>query len=120
VTQTTKISPPRRWLWRSILVLQLLGRFVVELLIANIEQARLVLGYPLRVRPRWIEFRTRLRSETSRTLLGSLISLTPGTLTCDLRGEILSVHALNATSDKEVVGRIRDRFESLLVRLEET
>ena len=109
----------RRWLRRAILGLQLLVRFAVELLLANLQQAALVLGWPLRVRPRWIRFETRLRSETARTLLGVLISLTPGTLTCDLRGEILLIHALNATSDEAAVVRIRQRFESLLLRMEE-
>ena len=112
-------SGPMRWLRRVPLALQLLGRFIVELVIANLEQARLVLGFPLRLQPRWIEYRTCLHSETTRTLLGSLISLTPGTLTCDLEGEILRIHALNATSDEEAVGRIREKFESVLVRLED-
>jgi len=119
MTRSGGRSGPTRWLRRAPLALQLLSRFVVELVIANLEQARLVLSHPLRVQPRWIEYRTCLRSETARTLLGSLISLTPGTLTCDLEGEILQIHALNATSDEEAVGRIRERFEALLVRLEE-
>ena len=112
-------SWPRRWAKRFVLAVQLLWRFSVELVIANLEQARLVLGVPLRVQPRWIEFRTCLRSHTLRTLLGSLISLTPGTLTCDLDGDILRIHALNATTDDEAAGRIRERFESLLVRWED-
>ncbi|MGB5161178.1 MAG: Na+/H+ antiporter subunit E [Thermoanaerobaculia bacterium] len=109
-----------RWFRRASLGLQLLGRFVVELLLANLQQAGLVLRWPLRVRPRWIRFETRLRSETARTLLGALISLTPGTLTCDLQGPTLLIHALNATSDEAVRARIRQRFESLLVQMEET
>lgn len=108
-----------RWARRAILGLRLLARFIVELLVANLEQARLVLGRPLRVRPRWIRFETCLRTQAARTLLGALISLTPGTLTCDLRGETLLIHALNANSDAEVTTRIRRSFESLLVRMEE-
>lgn len=114
----TGTSPALRWLRRARLFLQLLGRFAVELLVANLQQTRLVLAYPLRVRPRWIGFRTRLRSARSRTVLGALISLTPGTLTCDLEGDVLTIHALNASSDEEAVGRVRDRFESLLLELE--
>jgi multisubunit Na+/H+ antiporter MnhE subunit len=110
---------PLRWAKRLLLALRLLGRFAVELMIANLEQARLVLGVPLLVRPRWIEYHTCLQSHTLRTLLGSLISLTPGTLTCDLEGDILLIHALNATTDDEAAGRIRRRFESLLVRWED-
>jgi multisubunit Na+/H+ antiporter MnhE subunit len=111
-------SLPSRWLRRALLGIQLLGRFCLELLAANLEQARLVLGRPLEVRPRWVRFETRLRSDTARTVLGALISLTPGTLTCDLEGETLLIHALNATSDEDAVARIRRHFESLLARME--
>ena len=114
-----KSSFPGRWLRRSALALRLLGWFALELLIANLEQARLVLRRPLAVRPRWVRYETRLRSRTSRTVLGALISLTPGTLTCDLRDRTLLIHALDATSDDEAVARIRGRFETLLARMEE-
>lgn len=107
-----------RWTLRTALALQLLGRFSIELVIANLEQARLVLGRPRDVRPRWVRFETRLQSATSRTVLGALISLTPGTLTCDLEDTTMLIHALDATTDDEAVGRIRDRFESLLERME--
>lgn len=115
---TPRRSLPVRWLQRALLGFQLLGRFCLELLVANLEQARLVLGRPLEVQPRWVFFETRLRSGTARTVLGTLISLTPGTLTCDLQGKILLIHALNATSDEAAVARIRHRFESLLGRME--
>ena len=84
-----------------------------------LQQARLVLSWPLEVRPRWIHCPTRLQSPTARTVLGALISLTPGTLTCDLRQSTLLIHALNAESDRAVTMRIRERFESLLLRMEE-
>ncbi len=74
---------------------------------------------PLELQPRWITFETRLRSGTGRTLLGALISLTPGTLTCDLQGETLLIHVLNETSESATVSRIRQQFESLLIRMEE-
>lgn len=108
-----------RWMTRVVLGVQLLGRFVVELVIANLQQARLVLSWPIRVEPRWVRFETCLQSETARTLLGALISLTPGTLTCDLQEQVLWIHALNAKSDEVALTRIRERFETLLVRMEE-
>ena len=119
-TGRSRLPLPRRWLRRTALVLQLFGRFGFDLILANLEQARLVLGRPSEVRPRWVRFETHLRSGTARTVLGALISLTPGTLTCDLEGETLLIHALDATSDEEVVDRVRRRFESLLTRLEST
>ena len=118
MSRRRRSASPKRWLERGILSLQLLGRFLVELVIANLQQARLVLGFPLRVRPRWIRYETRLQSPAARTLLGALISLTPGTLTCDLQDQTLLIHALNASSDEEATWRIRQRFESVLERME--
>lgn len=109
----------RRWLWKSLLGIRLAARFSIELLLANLQQVRLVLSWRLEVHPRWIRYQTRLRSPTARTLLGALISLTPGTLTCDLRQSTLLIHALNAESEEVVTARIQERFESLLLRMEE-
>ena len=115
---TSRSSLVNRWIERTALGVKLLGLFGLELLVANLEQARLVLGRPSEIRPRWVRFETRLQTASARTVLGTLISLTPGTLTCDLEGNTLLIHALNAKSDEEAVALIRQRFESLLARME--
>jgi multicomponent K+:H+ antiporter subunit E len=115
---TSGSSLLRRWIRRTALGLQLFGLFSRELLVANLDQARLVLGRPSEIRPRWVRFETHLQTASARTVLGALISLTPGTLTCDLEGKTLLIHALNASSDEEAVASIRRRFESLLARME--
>ncbi len=120
MSEARRTSPLSRWVARLGICARLLMRFVVELVIANLEQARLVLSIPLRVEPRWIRYQTRLQGHLTRTLLGALISLTPGTLTCDLDGDVLLVHALSARSDAEATDRIREKFESLLLRWEAT
>ena len=100
------------------MMLRLLGRFISEMALSNLAQARLVLSPRLRSNPQWIAFRTELRSPISRTVLGVMISMTPGTLTCDLRGRTIFIHVLNARRQEDHVRRIRDRFESLLLRME--
>ena len=84
------------------------------MLVSNLAQARLVLGWPLSVHPHWIDFRTRLRTPAARVLLGLLVSMTPGTLTCELEADVLRIHVLGVDSDTDVAQRIRERFESLL------
>ncbi len=108
----------RRWASGAWIGARLLGRFAAEMLVSNLAQARLVLSRPLRVHPHRVSFRTRLRTSPARILLGVLVSMTPGTLTCDLEGDALSVHVLGVDPDEDVVGRIRERFESLLWRME--
>ena len=120
------MNAPRRasFLWRSasraVLGFRLLGRFATEMLLSNLTQARLVLSRPLVVHPHRVTFQTRLRSRPARLLLGVLVSMTPGTLTCELEEDSLCVHVLGVDSDTDVVERIRERFESLLERMETT
>ena len=118
MTASRRASTLRRWAARALLGARLLGRFAVEMLVSNVAQARLVLSRPLQVSPHRVRFRTRLRTSPARILLGALVSMTPGTLTCDLEGDQLEIHVLGIDSDTDVVERIRERFESLLERME--
>jgi multicomponent Na+:H+ antiporter subunit E len=73
-------------------LLRYLGHFFRALVIANIDVARRVLAPSLPLRPAVVEVQTELRSALGRMLLANSITLTPGTLTIDVRGERLFVH----------------------------
>ena len=118
MTAARQKSSIRRWAARAAIGARLLGRFGTEMVISNLAQARLVLSRPLRIHPHWVDFRTRLRTPSARILLGALVSMTPGTLTCDLEGDVLLIHVLGVDSDTDVAQRIRQRFESLLEEME--
>ena len=117
---TASRRAPRIWRWAmgAWIGMRLLGRFAAEMVVSNVAQARLVLSHPLRVHPHRVTFRTRLRTSSARVLLGALVSMTPGTLTCDLEGDALSIHVLGVDPDTDVVERIQQRFESLLDQME--
>lgn len=102
----------------AALCARILLNFAVDLTSANFRQLRLVLRPGLRVRPRWVRFQTILERPGSQLLMGVLISLTPGTVTEELRGGQYVVHVLDADPDDDVVGAIRRRLESPLSRLE--
>ena len=112
-----RLSPARlargAGLWAQIIL-----HFAVDLAVANVRQLRLVLSPSLRVRPRWIHFATTLERPWSQLLMGVLISLTPGTVTEELRQGRYVVHVLDADADEDVVGAIRSRLEAPLSRLE--
>ena len=118
VTPARSASRIRRWAKRTVIGARLLGRFAVEMVVSNLAQARLVLSRPLRVRPHRVDFRTRLETPAARTMLGALVSMTPGTLTCGLEGDRLEIHVLGVDSDTGVVEHIRERFESLVEAME--
>ena len=82
------------------------------------EQARLVLSPRLAPRTAWLEYETELRSPALRALFAALVSLTPGTLTCDLARRTLSVHVLDTGDLEATRERIRRRLERPLLGME--
>ena len=65
-----------------------------EIVIANIQVARLVLHPRLPIDPVIVRFETRLGTDLGRTTFANSITLTPGTVTLDIEGSELVVHAL--------------------------
>lgn len=89
--------------------------FIVEVLKASIDVARLVLARRVEARPAVVAIRLQRPDDRLATLVGCLLTLTPGTLTLDYdpASGVLYVHALNANSAAEIeegVRRIEDRL----------
>ncbi len=94
-----------------------LAGFLFALVLANLDMARRVLSPRLPIDPEIVEVRTGLQSRLGRLMLANSITLTPGTLTVDVRGEVLEVHWIDASPgrDPETVTRaIAGDFEKLL------
>ena len=100
--------------------------FLIELILANLHQLRILLAPRVAVRPHWLRFRTTLETPAMRAILGTLIVMTPGTVAY---GEtetadgvwIIGVHALDAKGGADAqaaLDRIRERFESRLKQME--
>ena len=84
---------------------------------ANIAVARIVLFLPKRaLRPCWLTVPLDLTSPEAITVLAGTITLTPGTVSCDLSedGRALLVHCLHAPDPDAVLDEIKTRYESRL------
>lgn len=99
-------------------LVRLFLRFAFEVLVANLEQLKLVLAPRIDLRPTWLLYRTSLKSPRLQVLLGLMISLTPGTVTADLAKGELWIHVLHTKDPEAVSERIRSRFESLLLEVD--
>ena len=77
-------------------VVSYLGYFFVALLRANFDMARRVLSPSLPISPDIVEVETSLRSELGQLLLANSITLTPGTLSVDLKQDRILVHWIAA------------------------
>lgn len=89
--------------------------FIKALIQANIEVAKIVLTPKLPINPGIVKLKTTLKNDYDKLILANAITLTPGTITIDLRGEDIYIHVLNLkTTDKEALQKeIIDSFEIL-------
>jgi multicomponent Na+:H+ antiporter subunit E len=105
---------PNRGLRQVMLWIRLLGHLLVEIVIANISIANLVLRPTLRLQPQVFRIKTSLKSDVLKTLYCNSITLTPGTLTIDIQGDEILVHGLtDATRNDLESGALEVPFLAL-------
>ena len=68
---------------------------LTEIVRANLQVTRILLGKRAEIKPQLVTFQTPLHSRTARTLLANSITLTPGTITVFATGDELTVHCLD-------------------------
>lgn len=75
------------------------GFFLMELVKANISMAVIVLQPALPIDPAIVRVKTSLKNPTARLLLANSITLTPGTLSVEVKGDWLYIHWVVAKTD---------------------
>lgn len=106
--------PGRPWL-----MLQLLGHFAIDVVIANLQIARLVISVRQPVRSVEVWLPLQLREPLALGLLSLLISMTPGTLAAAFSDDrrSLRLHILDCEDPAAIVATIQDRYEQPLRRI---
>ena len=104
---------------RPLRALQLLARVVLDVVVANVAVARLVLGHMDNPKPAFVEVPLALTDRHAITLLATIVSMTPGTVSSALSPDArtLYVHALSVDDSGALVTSIKDRYESLLMEI---
>lgn len=95
-------------------LLNYLVYFFIALVRANLDMARRILSPSLPINPGIVEVQTTLESPLGRMLLANSITLTPGTLTVDLKEDRLLIHWINIPEGVDMrtaTCRIADGFE---------
>ena len=72
--------------------LMYLSVFILELVKANLNVMRLVFSPRIDIKPGIVEIKTELKSPIGRLALANSITLTPGTLVVDIKGDSLFIH----------------------------
>lgn len=87
-----------------------------DILVANLQVARLILGRPAKLRPAFIQLPLELDEDFAITLLASTISLTPGTVSADVSSDrrTLLIHTLDVDDPEALVAQLKQRYEAPL------
>ena len=94
---------PKYWLW-----------LFWEITKSNIDVAWRILSPNLPIQPRVFEIDLPLQSDLGRVIYANSITLTPGTVTTNLGGRTIEVHALSSQSEEGLRnGQMAERIRTL-------
>lgn len=114
----TRVLWPKRLRVRSwVAVLRYSVMVIGDIVLANIDVARLILFRRVsELRTRWVSVPLELSSPEAITVLAGTVTMTPGTVSCDLSadGRYLLVHCLDAPDAEQIVREIKTRYEARL------
>ena len=85
------------------------GWLLLEIIKSNLYVAKLILSPSMRISPRVIRVKAGQKSEMGQVLYANSITLTPGTITLDLRDGKILVHALTQETAAGVLTGDMDR-----------
>ncbi|MFL5332299.1 MAG: Na+/H+ antiporter subunit E [Geminicoccaceae bacterium] len=111
-------DPPQ--LRRPLKVLEYCGVVVWDIILANLQVARLILRVPNdRLRSRYVTVPLALTSPEAITVLAGTITMTPGTVSAELSadGRALLVHGLDVPDPEALVADIKSRYEARLLEI---
>jgi multicomponent K+:H+ antiporter subunit E len=116
---TLAFWPEQVRIHRPFSLLRFAGVFLFDVLVANVEVARLVLAGPKALNPLFVRVPLDLTNDLGLSVLANTICLTPGTVSASLSADqrCLLVHALDCTDPDDLVRTIKTRFETPLMEI---
>lgn len=110
-------DPPH--LVRPTMLLRLLALVIADIVTANFNVARLILGSRKALRPGFLQIPLELTDPFAITMLTSIISLTPGTVSAQLSEDRTTawIHTLHTADPEAEVARIKQRYERRLLEI---
>ncbi len=111
----SKAFNPVRIFWAILYIPYLLW----QIILANFDVAYRVITPEMPIRPGIVKVKTSLTTDMAKTALANSITLTPGTMTVDVKGDELYIHWIYVRGDdiEDWSKRIVGKFESKLRRI---
>ena len=89
---------------------------LIEIIKANFSIMKIIIAGQISVEPCLVRFKSKLKTHAARVALANSITLTPGTITIELKDNEFLVHALTREMAEGLQGSL---FEKILNRMEE-
>lgn len=95
------------------------GKVFYDIVVANLQVVRLVLGPKSRLQPAFVEVPVEIDNEFVLSALACIISLTPGTVSANISSDhkTLLVHGLDVPDRDELVAAVKSRYEAPLLEI---
>lgn len=116
---TSGFWPEKVCIKAPLTLLKFLSVVLWDILVANIAVAKLILGKNDALKPGFFELELSITSPIGISLLANTISLTPGTVSCDLTpdGKRLIIHAIHLDDIDDTISQIKSRYETPLKKV---
>ncbi len=118
VMLSLRLLPPVSSRVSRVGLLRFLGFFFYQSLRGGVQVALIALRPRLALRPGMHEITLRLPDGIGRVLLANTLSLLPGTLSVELRGNRLCLHVLDEQADTETEVRTAETHMARMLGLE--
>ena len=104
---------------RLLITLRLIAVILKDIVVANLQVARLILGRQENLSPGFVTVPLRVRDPRAVSCLAAIVTMTPGTVSAELSDDRtwLYVHALDLRDAEALVTLIRERYEQPLLEL---
>lgn len=112
--------PIRRWR----LALRYIARVLLDIVVANLQVIKLVLGSNKNLRPGFVLVPLAMTEALPLTILAGTVSLTPGTVSAEIlpyqldassaKPKYLLLHVLDLHDEAELIASIKQRYEQPL------
>lgn len=111
---TSGFWPEKIQLKAPLTLLKFLAVVLYDIAIANLVVAKLILGRSKKLTPAFFYIDLDIQTPVGISLLANTISLTPGTVSCDLSMDRrrLLVHALHVEDIEQAIEQIKKRYET--------
>ncbi|RLI94029.1 MAG: Na+/H+ antiporter subunit E [Candidatus Altiarchaeales archaeon] len=94
---------PQKFIRKSYLSILYIFYLTYQIIMANLDVAYRVLHPKMPIDTRVIKFNTKLESDLAKTCFANSITLTPGTITIDVKKDIFYVHALTSEAAESLL-----------------